>query len=74
MCIEQRQNETGFVRQSTDPAGRLDILSGGLRLALHHHETEATDIEANGNHVGRERDVHAVAASRLAEGSTGLYL
>ena len=64
MDVEQGQNETGFVRLSADPACCLDIFRCGLWLALHQHETEAADVEADGNHVGCKRYVDPVSRIR----------
>jgi hypothetical protein len=68
--VEQGQNETGLVRQPPDPAGRLYVFRGGLWLALHDHATEAADIKADGNHVGRKRHVYPLLwiRARLRQG------
>ena len=62
--VEQHQDETGLVRLPTDAARRLDIFGGGLWLALHDHETEPADVEADRDHVGGKRHVDPVASDR----------
>ena len=33
--------------------------AAGLGLAEYNHQAETSNIETNGNHVGRDRDIHA---------------
>ena len=42
---------------AADAARRLNVFGGGFGLALNDHQAEPHDVEANGNHVGRERDI-----------------
>jgi hypothetical protein len=42
---------------SADPACCLDIFRCGFWLALHQHETQSANVEADRNHVGCERYV-----------------
>ena len=53
--VQQRHDEAG--RRPADAAGRLDVLGGSLGLPHHDHDAEAIDVDADGNHVGREDDV-----------------
>jgi hypothetical protein len=50
--IEQGHHEAGLLRLAPDARGRLNVLGGGLRLALNDHQPEATDVETDGDHVG----------------------
>jgi chaperonin GroES len=46
----------------------------GDRVLFNPEDRYETEIRGDDYIILRERDIHAVAASRLAEGSTGLYL
>jgi len=46
----------------------------GDRVLFNPEDRYETEIRGDDFIILRERDIHAVAASRLAEGSTGLYL
>ena len=63
--VEQRENKARLVRLASDAARRLDVFGRGLGLALNHHEAEARNIEAYGNHVGRQRYVDAERVARI---------
>src|SRR5262249_45059855 len=54
-------------RLAADPACGLDVLGRGLRLSVHDHESEAVDVDADGDHVAREKDIDRIPAGlRLA--------
>jgi chaperonin GroES len=46
----------------------------GDQVLFNPEDRYETEIRGDDYIILRERDIHAVAASRLAEGSTGLYL
>src|SRR5262245_37307902 len=60
MNVEKRHDQPWPRIVSTHTTGRLNILGGHLRLAENDHESEAGDVEANGDHVGGERDVNSI--------------
>ena len=55
--VEQRHHQAGAGVGAADAARGLDVLGGGLGLPEHHHQPQALDVEADGDHVGGERDV-----------------
>jgi chaperonin GroES len=46
----------------------------GDRVLFNPEDRYEVEVQAEDFIILRERDVHAVAAERLEEGSTGLYL
>jgi hypothetical protein len=56
--IENDHHEAWPTMIPADAAGGLDVLSRRLGLALHDHQPEAQDIQADRDHVGGESDVH----------------
>lgn len=66
--VQQRHDEAMLQRLAPDARRRLDVLRSGLRLALHDHQSEPTDVKTDGNHVGGERNVDGVfLAGGIAE-------
>ncbi len=63
--VQESDDEAGLAGVAADAAGGLDVLGVRLGLAEHHHEAEALDVEADGNHVGGDGAVHALG---LVEG------
>jgi hypothetical protein len=63
--VQQRDDEPRPLRVA---AGRLDVLGRGLRLVEDNHEAEPGDVQADRDHVGRDRDVDVlVVVERLGE-------
>ena len=58
--VEQRHDEPRPLVVATDAARGLDVLGVRLRLAEHDHQPEPRDVEADRDHVGRDRAVHAL--------------
>lgn len=59
--VQQGHHQAGALLVTTDTAGGLDVLGGGLGLRAHDHQTQAGDVYAHGDHVAREGDVNRVA-------------
>lgn len=45
---------------STDPTCGLDVLGGRLRLTHHGHQSQPVHVDADGDHVGGEKDIHGL--------------
>ena len=56
--VEHGDHQPGV--SAADPARGLDVLGGRLRLAHHGHEAEPVDVDADGDHVGREDDIEGL--------------
>ena len=54
--------------------GRLPVRMLHDRVLFDPEDRAEVEIGAAANLLLRERDLHAVAASRVPDGSTGLYL
>ncbi len=65
--VQQRDDQPRAVVRATDPARRLDVLGVHLRLPEHQHQSQAGDVEADRNHVRRQRAVDAVVS--IVEGA-----
>ena len=46
----------------------------GDQVLFNHEDRYEVEVRAKDYLILRERDIHAVAAERLDQGSTGLYL
>jgi len=64
MDVEQGDHEAGLFGVASDTAGRLDVFSRRLRLTEHHHQPETRDVQADRNHVGRQRDVDVLIVGK----------
>ena len=51
MDVQQGDHQAGAGLIPSHPAGGLDVLRRGLRLAQDHHEPQAADVEAYRDHV-----------------------
>ena len=49
-------------------------MEAGDQVLFNPEDRYEVEVRGDDNIILRERDIHAVAATRLAEGSTGLYL
>jgi hypothetical protein len=65
--IENRHHEAGPVCISPNPACRLNVLGAGLSLTEHHHQAKTRDVQANRDHVRRNRYIHTLV---VAEGQS----
>jgi hypothetical protein len=62
MHIQYGNDHSGFVRLPANPAGRLNVLAGRLGLTLNEHKSKPLNIEADRDHVGRQRHIDRLAA------------
>ncbi len=70
--VEQRHDQAGAVGVTANAAGGLDVFGAGFRLAQHDHEAKPDDVQADGNHVGGQGDVHAfVLVERQGQAALG---
>ena len=75
MHVEECHDQAWLVLVSTDSACGLDVLGGRLRLTEHDHQPEARDVQADRDHVRRQRDVYTFLRAvllREADGQTRL--
>lgn len=72
MDVEHDGDEAGAGGVAADAAGRLNIFRRRLGLALHQHQPQAVDVEADRDHVGRQRHVDRFAGAVEAGFQPGL--
>jgi hypothetical protein len=66
--VERRHHQPRPRHVTPHPRGRLNVLARGLGLARHHHEAQAVDVDADGDHVGREEHIDVLLVrDRLAQ-------
>ena len=83
----ERRSSAGIVIPATAAVGRRLVWAGVVAVGQHVRQVEVGDrvlydpeepplVELHGRQyvLLRERDIHAVAASRVEDGHTGLYL
>ena len=72
-----RDGEPGFLFESVEHGerwGRWSFVGRRPAATLVSRGTGEVEVRGTDYLILRERDIHAVAAKRLEEGSTGLYL
>ena len=52
VCVQQGDHQPRPLIVPPHPAGGLDVLGMGLRLALNHHQPQPRNVQAHGDHVG----------------------
>ena len=52
VCIQQGDHQPRPLIVPPHPAGGLDVLGMGLRLALNHYQPQPGNVQAHGDHVG----------------------
>ena len=62
MQIQYSYDETTSIMVTAYAARRLNVFGGRFRLALNEHQAETRDIQTNGDHVGRERNIDGLVS------------